>query len=90
MTIMMHKIITASALSLALSTAALAQSSTTTTTGTATDAAGAVGTMTMTEADKSLTQDWKGPIGQAFFTDDTMATLRSQEEIKTGWAALSA
>jgi hypothetical protein len=45
--------------------------------------------MMMTEADKALTKDWSGPIGDAFFTDDSMATLKSEDEIKSSWSSLS-
>ncbi|WP_394889263.1 hypothetical protein ACG873_28960 [Mesorhizobium sp. AaZ16] len=90
---MMYKLIAASMLTLALGASAIAQSSTTGTTGgtsgTTTATPGTADTMMMTEADKALTKDWSGPIGDAFFTDDTMATLKSQDEIKSSWASLS-
>ncbi|NGO51121.1 hypothetical protein G6N73_07985 [Mesorhizobium camelthorni] len=85
---MMYKLIAASMLTLALGTSAIAQSSTTDTTGPA--AGTSTDTMMMTEADKALTKDWSGPIGDAFFTDDSMTTLKSQAEIQSSWASLSA
>jgi hypothetical protein len=90
---MMYKLIAASMLTMALGTSAIAQSSTTGTSGTSgttTTTPGATDTMMMTEADKALTKDWSGPIGDAFFTDDSMTTLKSQDEIKSSWATLSA
>ena len=36
-----------------------------------------------------MLKKWKGPIGAAFFTDDTMATLRSEADMKTAWATLT-
>jgi hypothetical protein len=45
--------------------------------------------MMMTEADKALTSDWSGPIADAFFTDDSKATLKSEDEIKSSWSSLS-
>jgi hypothetical protein len=85
---MMYRLIAASMLTLALGTSAIAQSSTTDTTGPA--AGASTDTMMMTEADKTLTKDWSGPIGEAFFTDDSMTTLKSQAEIQSSWQSLSA
>lgn len=87
---MMYKLIAASMLTLALGTSAIAQSSTTGTSGATTATPGATETMMMTDADKTLTKDWSGPIGVAFFTDDSMSTLKTQAEIQSGWASLSA
>jgi hypothetical protein len=85
---MMYKLVAASMLTLAVGTSAIAQSSTTGTTGPA--AGTSTDTMMMTEADKTLTRDWSGPIGDAFFTDDSMSTLKSQAEIQSSWQSLSA
>ena len=62
-----------------LATGALAQTSTTPDQGTAANNA---------EAEKAMMETWKGPIGMAFFTDDTMGTMKSEADMKAGWAAL--
>jgi hypothetical protein len=85
---MKRKYVLAGLLSVAMASSAMAQSSTSTS-GTATTG-GATAPMQMTEAEKSTTSKWTGPIADAFFTDATKATLRSQEEIKSKWSALSA
>jgi hypothetical protein len=91
---MMYKLIAASMLTLALGASAIAQSSTTGTTGGTSGATtatpGATDTMMMTEADKALTNDWSGPIADAFFTDESKTTLKPQAEIQSSWASLSA
>jgi hypothetical protein len=84
---MMYRLIAASMLTLALGTSAIAQSSTTDTTGPA--AGTSTDPMMMTEADKTLTNDWSGPIADAFFTDASKTTLKSQDEIKSSWSSLS-
>ena len=90
---MMYRLIAASMLTLALGTSAIAQSSTTDTTGGTSGATtatpGATDTMMMTEADKALTGDWSGLVADAFFTEDSKATLKSQDEIKSSWSSLS-
>jgi hypothetical protein len=80
---MTRTIIAALALSLGLGTAALAQSSTTTTTGADTSASGsAAGSVTLPQA-------WEGDIASTFFSDPAAGTLKSDDEIKAGWAKLS-
>jgi hypothetical protein len=76
---MTRTIIAALALSLGLGTAALAQSSTTTT-----------GADTSTSGSVTLPQAWQGDIAGTFFSDPTAGTLKSDDEIKSGWSKLSA
>ena len=78
---MFSKILTATAVSVLLATGAFAQDSTSPDTGTAANNA---------EAEKAMLDSWKGPVGAAFFTDDTMTTMRAEADIATGWAALTA
>ena len=78
---MTPRIIAALALSLSLGTAALAQTSTT---GTDTSSGAATGATT------TLPTGWEGDIANAFFSDPTAGTLKSDEEIKTGFEGLSA
>ena len=66
---MFTKILGIAAVSAVLATGALAQTSTTPDQGTAAN---------NSEAEKAMMETWKGPIGMAFFTDDTMMTLRSE------------
>lgn len=74
------------AISMAMASAAIAQDTSGTASGTA-----ATGTMMqMTEAEKSATADWTGPIADALFTDQSKTTLRSEQEIRANWANLSA
>lgn len=35
-----------------------------------------------------LSMNWSGPIGQALFTDESMSTARSGEELQTNWQSL--
>lgn len=39
--------------------------------------------------DAQLPMGWEGPIGDAFFADPQLGTLRSQEEVRTNWGALT-
>jgi hypothetical protein len=64
--------------------AGAAGSTTTTTTG-----AGNTNMMQMTEAEKSTTSKWTGPIGEALFSDASMSRLRSQDEIRANWSKLT-
>lgn len=75
---MFAKILGISAVSFVLATGAFAQSQT----NTAPDAGTAAN-------NTEMMQKWKGPIGAAFFTDDTMTTLRGEADMKTAWASLS-
>jgi hypothetical protein len=75
---MSYRIVAALALSLGLSTAALAQ--TDTTTGGAAGAGGEV----------MLPAEWQGDIASALFSDPQAGTLKSEEEIRSGWGSLSA
>lgn len=77
---MFSKILGIAAVSAVLATSALAQTSTTPDQGTAANNA---------EAEKAMMEKWKGPIGMAFFTDDTMGTMKSEADMKTGWASLT-
>lgn len=45
-----------------------------------------------TQDDQTMMESWRGQEGvlDAFFMDDTLAELRSQEEITANWANLSA
>ena len=77
---MKTKIITAMVLSLALGGAAFAQTS----------GGGATGTGAPGANDPMNTmKTWDAKVGQAFYTDSTMGTLRSESEIKANWANLS-
>lgn len=77
---MFAKILGIAAVSAVLATGALAQTSTTPDAGTAANNA---------EAEKAMLEAWKGPIGLAFFTDDTMGTMKSEADMKAGWTALT-
>ena len=71
--------VTAMALSLA-STSALAQ-----TTGAGTD-----GTAGMAGADQAgMPAEWQGAIGDAFYSDAELGTLRDAEEMRSNWDGLS-
>ena len=78
---MTRTIIAALTLSLGLGTAALAQSSTTTT---------GADTSASTAGSVTLPQAWQGDISSTFFSDPAAGTLKSDEEIKSGWSKLSA
>src|SRR5690606_24935960 len=41
------------------------------------------------EAETDATADWTGAIGNAFFTDSAMTSLRSESEIRSNWSSLS-
>jgi hypothetical protein len=43
----------------------------------------------MSEAEKSTTANWSGAIADAFFADSTMTSLKSADEIRTGWSSLT-
>jgi len=36
-----------------------------------------------------MLQRWRGPIGNAFFTDSTMTTMRGESELAANWATLT-
>ncbi|RIK85169.1 MAG: hypothetical protein DCC69_11140 [Hyphomicrobiales bacterium] len=76
---MTYRILVAAALSLGLGTAvAMAQ----------TDPA-QPGASPGVTASPQLPTGWEGPIADAFFADQQMGTLRSQEEVRSNWEALS-
>lgn len=78
---MTYKLLVAATLSLGLGTAvAMAQTETTQ------PEAGAASGAT---AESQLPSGWDGAIGDAFFADQEMGTLRSQEEVSTNWQALT-
>lgn len=78
------------AMSMAMVSTAIAQDTSGSASGT-TEGSAATGTMMqMTEAEKNATADWTGPIADALFTDQSKMTLRSEQEIRTNWANLSA
>lgn len=78
------------AISMAMASAAIAQDTSGSAAGTASGSAATGTMMQMTEAEKSATADWTGPIADALFTDQSKATLRSEQEIRSNWANLSA
>jgi len=80
---MTYKLLTAAAFSLALGTAAIAQ---TQTEGTTQPGAGAA---PAPAAEGSLPSGWEGAVGDAFFSDPELGTLRSQDEIQANWQNLS-
>lgn len=74
---MTYKLLVAATLSLGLATAtAMAQ------TGTTQPEAGAA-------AGSQLPMGWDGAIGDAFFADSELGTLRSQEEVTANWENLT-
>lgn len=73
---MTYKLLTAAAFSLALGTAAFAQ---------ATLAPDAEAT-----PDAGMPMEWEGPVGEAFFSDPAVGTLRSEEEVRANWENLTA
>lgn len=78
---MTYKLLVAATLSLGLGTAiAMAQTETT-----KPEAGAASGTT----AGSQLPSGWDGAIGDAFFADQKMGTLRSQDEVRTNWKALT-
>jgi hypothetical protein len=79
---MTRTIVTALAFSFALGTAAIAQ------TGSATNP-NPTGSA-MQDQQGAFPKSWEGPIGDAFYSDTSAFTLRSQDEIAANWAALTA
>ncbi len=79
------------AISMAMASAAIAQDTSGSATG-ADPGTAATGTdmLQMTQAERDATADWTGPIADALFTDQSKTSLRSEEEIRTNWAQLSA
>lgn len=75
---MKTKMMTASAVALMLCAPAFAQ---TTTTDTANSSA---------SMSSAMPQGWNDELGDAFFSDPELGTLRTEEEISTNWASLSA
>ena len=86
---MLHRLFAVTALSLVLGTAALAQSSSTgTTSGSGTSAPGTAGSGSSTSG-SGMPSGWSGAIGDAFFTESSGSTLRSNDEIRSRWSSLS-
>ncbi|ASY65489.1 Large exoproteins involved in heme utilization or adhesion (plasmid) [Sinorhizobium sojae CCBAU 05684] len=79
----------AGAISMAMASAAIAQDTSGSATG-ADPAATGTDMLQMTQAERDATADWTGPIADALFTDPSKTSLRSEEEIRTNWAQLSA
>lgn len=79
---MTRTIVTALALSFALGTAAFAQ------TGSATNP-NPTGSA-MQDQQGAFPKSWEGPIGDAFYSDTSVFTLRGQQEIAANWAKLTA
>lgn len=69
-------IVSALAIGMCMSTAAIAQTTSS--------------TATSPRAEDAMPQGWQGPIGDAFYTDNTWTTLRAEPEIKDRWQTLSA
>src|SRR5687768_17360335 len=93
---MKHKLILAAAVSLAMASSAMAQTSSGTSDTTSGAASGSSdstsaspGMLQMTEAEKSTTANWSGPIADAFFKDSTMTSLKTGAEIKSAWSSLT-
>lgn len=76
---MKTRLLTASAAALILCAPAFAQTATTT------DTANSSASMS-----SAMPQGWNAEIGNAFFTDADLGTLRTEDEISTNWASLSA
>lgn len=81
---MPYKFLAIAAMSLSLgATGALAQTTQTdTTTGVGTGAA-----VTGMQHDR-MPMEWKGNIGDAFYSDTELGTLRTDDELRTGWEGL--
>ena len=77
---MFTKILAITALTLSLTGAALAQ----------TDGSATSGSSPGEAIEDQMPAGWKGPIADTFYTDSTAGTMRTEEEIRTGWATLSA
>jgi hypothetical protein len=82
--IMTIKLLAIAAMSLSLgATSALAQAAQTdTTTGVGTGATDGM-------QHESMPMEWEGNIGNAFYSDSELGTLRSEEEMRTNWEGLS-
>lgn len=78
---MTYKLLAAAAFSLALGTAAIAQTG-----GTAAPGGGVSGPA---DVNSAMPSGWDDTIGDAFFSDRELGTLRSQEEISANWNNLS-
>lgn len=76
------KFLIAASLSLGLATGAVAQ----TAPQTGTDPAAA---STSTSTSSGLPMGWDGAIGDAFFSDTQIGTLRSESEVRANWDALT-
>ena len=79
---MFTKILAITALTLSLTGAALAQ--------TQTDGSATSGASPGEAIEDQMPAGWTGPIADTFYTDSTAGTLRTEDEIRTGWATLSA
>ena len=75
---MKTRLLTASAAALMLCAPAFAQTATTT------DTANSSASMS-----SAMPQGWNDEIGNAFFSDSELGTLRTEDEISTNWASLS-
>lgn len=80
---MRMKLITSTAASLVLASMSMAQAATDTETTTGAGPAGTAGSGMM-----SSVMDWDQDVADAFFTDDTRVTLRSESEIESNWEDL--
>ena len=74
---MKTRMMTASAIALMLCAPAIAQTTTT-------------GTENSSAMSSAMPQGWNTELGNAFFSDPELGTLRTEEEINTNWASLSA
>ncbi|MFN3549894.1 MAG: hypothetical protein ACK4U0_20600 [Mesorhizobium sp.] len=75
---MKTRMMTATAVALMLCAPAFAQTATTDTANSSTSMSSA------------MPQGWNDELGNAFFSDSELGTLRTEEEISTNWASLSA
>jgi hypothetical protein len=90
----MRKIIATTLISLALASSAFAQSGTGGTAAKSDNSATSQQPVTTettgsTTPDETMLQRWTGAIGDAFFTDSTMTTMRGEGELAANWATLT-
>jgi hypothetical protein len=87
---MFTKILAITALSLSLSGAALAQTDPAPDQTQGSAGSGGSNSDAIDEQAPLMPQGWKGAIADTFYTDSTAGTLRTEAEIRAGWAGLSA
>lgn len=84
---MTYKLLAVAAITLSLgSTSALAQAATDTTTGTA--AAGTAATGAATGMHDRMPMEWEGAVGDAFYEDTELGTLRDEDDMRASWEDL--